>query len=106
MFIPSMGIGENSLLFGVYTYCTSLESLFNMETTNRNMFRCVIAIEEYRGNMTIIYKEGEIHKNACGISQFPLENVTINPAYYLEVDAKIPINFMEVDRKKNFRFPQ
>ncbi|MBW0578284.1 hypothetical protein O181_117999 [Austropuccinia psidii MF-1] len=44
-------------VFEVYTDCTALKSLLNMETTNRHMLRWQIAIQEYRGNMTIIYKE-------------------------------------------------
>ncbi|MBW0482372.1 hypothetical protein O181_022087 [Austropuccinia psidii MF-1] len=38
----------------VYTYCTVLKPLINMKTTNRHMLRWQIAIQEYRGNMTII----------------------------------------------------
>ncbi|MBW0491469.1 hypothetical protein O181_031184 [Austropuccinia psidii MF-1] len=41
-------------VFEVYTDCTALKSLLNMETTKRHMFRWQIAIQEYRGNMTII----------------------------------------------------
>ncbi|MBW0527411.1 hypothetical protein O181_067126, partial [Austropuccinia psidii MF-1] len=40
--------------FEVYTDCTALKSLLNMKTTNRHMLRWPIAIQEYRGNMTII----------------------------------------------------
>ncbi|MBW0578804.1 hypothetical protein O181_118519, partial [Austropuccinia psidii MF-1] len=43
--------------FEVYTDCTALKCLLNMKTTNRHMLRWQIAIQEYRGNMTIIYKE-------------------------------------------------
>ncbi|MBW0467686.1 hypothetical protein O181_007401, partial [Austropuccinia psidii MF-1] len=41
-------------VFEVYTDCTALKSLLNMKTTNRHMLRWQIAIQEYRGNMTII----------------------------------------------------
>ncbi|MBW0490121.1 hypothetical protein O181_029836 [Austropuccinia psidii MF-1] len=75
-----------------------------MKTTNRHMLRWQIAIQEYRGNMTIIYKEGKSHTNADGLSRWPLDNVKRNPAYDQKVTAKIPILFMEIDRKKNFRF--
>ncbi|MBW0479784.1 hypothetical protein O181_019499 [Austropuccinia psidii MF-1] len=54
-------------VFEVYTDCTALKSLLNMKTTNRHMLRWKIAIQEYRGNMTIIYKEGKVHKNADGL---------------------------------------
>ncbi|MBW0536113.1 hypothetical protein O181_075828 [Austropuccinia psidii MF-1] len=77
-----------------------------MKTTNRQMLRWQIAIQEYRGNMTIIYKECNIHTNADGLSRWPLDNVKSNPAYDPEVAAKIPIHFMEIDRRKNFRFSQ
>ncbi|MBW0522645.1 hypothetical protein O181_062360 [Austropuccinia psidii MF-1] len=56
--------------------------------------------------MTIIYKEGKSHTNSDGLSRWPLDNVKSNPAYDPEVEAKIPIHFMEIDRKKNFRFSE
>ncbi|MBW0534340.1 hypothetical protein O181_074055 [Austropuccinia psidii MF-1] len=56
--------------------------------------------------MTIIYKEGKSHTNADGLSRWPLHNVKSNPAYDPEVAAKIPIHFIEIDRKKNFRFSE
>ncbi|MBW0594218.1 hypothetical protein O181_133933 [Austropuccinia psidii MF-1] len=77
-----------------------------MKTTNRHLLRWQIAIQEYRGNITIIYKEGKSHTNADGLSRWPLDNVTSNPAYDPEVAAKIPIHFMEIDRRKNFRFSE
>ncbi|MBW0482997.1 hypothetical protein O181_022712 [Austropuccinia psidii MF-1] len=91
-------------VFEVYTDCTALNSLLNMKTTNRNILRLQIAIQEYRGNMAIIYKEGKSHTNADGHRRWPLDNVKRNPAYDPEVEAKIPIHFMEIDRRKNFRF--
>ncbi|MBW0520161.1 hypothetical protein O181_059876 [Austropuccinia psidii MF-1] len=72
-----------------------------MKTTNRHMLRWQIAIQEYRGNMTIIYIEGKSHTNADGLSRWPLDNVKSNPAYDPEVAAKISIHFMEIDREKN-----
>ncbi|MBW0525656.1 hypothetical protein O181_065371 [Austropuccinia psidii MF-1] len=84
--------------------CTALESLLNMKTTNRHMLRWQIATQEYRCNMTIIYKEGKSHTNSDGLSRCPLDNFKINPAYDLEVEAKIPIHFMETDRKKTSYF--
>ncbi|MBW0530659.1 hypothetical protein O181_070374 [Austropuccinia psidii MF-1] len=77
-----------------------------MNTTNRHMLRWQIAIQEYRGNMTIIYKEGKSNCNADGLSRWPLDNVRRNPAYEPEVAAKIPIHFMEIDRMQNFRFSE
>ncbi|MBW0542918.1 hypothetical protein O181_082633 [Austropuccinia psidii MF-1] len=77
-----------------------------MKTTNRHILRWKIAIPEYRGNMTIIYKEGKSHTNAEGLSRWPLDNVKSNPAYDPKVSAKTPIHFMEIDRKKKFRFSE
>ncbi|MBW0529008.1 hypothetical protein O181_068723 [Austropuccinia psidii MF-1] len=93
-------------VFEVYTECTSLKSLLNMKNTNRQILRWQIAIQEYRGNMTIIYKEGESHINADGLSRWPLDNVKSNPSYDPEVEAKIPMHFMEIDRRRNFRFSE
>ncbi|MBW0566887.1 hypothetical protein O181_106602 [Austropuccinia psidii MF-1] len=42
-------------VFEVITDCTAVKSLLNMKTPNRNMLRCQIAIQEYRGNMTIVH---------------------------------------------------
>ncbi|MBW0514901.1 hypothetical protein O181_054616 [Austropuccinia psidii MF-1] len=53
-------------VFEVYTDCTALKSLLNMKTTNRHILRWQIDIQEYRGNMNIIYKEGKSHTNADG----------------------------------------
>ncbi|MBW0541836.1 hypothetical protein O181_081551 [Austropuccinia psidii MF-1] len=41
-------------VFEVYTDCTALKYLLNMNTTTGNMLGWQIAIKEYRGNMTII----------------------------------------------------
>ncbi|MBW0491009.1 hypothetical protein O181_030724 [Austropuccinia psidii MF-1] len=68
-------------VFEVYTECTELKSLLKTKTTNRHMLRWKIAIQEYIGNMNIIYKEGKIHTNADGLSIWPLQNFKSNPAY-------------------------
>ncbi|MBW0463075.1 hypothetical protein O181_002790 [Austropuccinia psidii MF-1] len=57
------------VVFEVYTDCTALKSLLNIKTTNRHMLRWQIAIQEHRGNMTIIYKEDKSHTNAYGLSR-------------------------------------
>ncbi|MBW0489941.1 hypothetical protein O181_029656 [Austropuccinia psidii MF-1] len=44
-------------VFEVIRYFTTVKSL------NRPMPRWQIAIQEYRGNMTIVHKDGNIHKN-------------------------------------------
>ncbi|MBW0512396.1 hypothetical protein O181_052111 [Austropuccinia psidii MF-1] len=68
----------------IITYCTAFKSLLNMKTPNRHMLRWQIAIQEYRGNMTIVHKDGNIHKNADGLSRWPLPNNIDNPAYVPE----------------------
>ncbi|MBW0569514.1 hypothetical protein O181_109229 [Austropuccinia psidii MF-1] len=52
----------------VITDCTAVKSLLNMKIPNRHMLRWQIAIQEYRGNITIVHKDGNVHKNADGIS--------------------------------------
>ncbi|MBW0536217.1 hypothetical protein O181_075932 [Austropuccinia psidii MF-1] len=46
-----------------------------------DMFRWHIAIQEYRGNMTIVHKAGNIHKNSGGLSRWALADTLDNPAY-------------------------
>ncbi|MBW0531523.1 hypothetical protein O181_071238 [Austropuccinia psidii MF-1] len=75
-----------------------------MKSGTRHIFRWQIAIQEYRGNMAIKYKEGKIHTNADGLSRYPLYSVKRNISHDPEVAAKIPIHYMEIDRRKNFRF--
>ncbi|MBW0516190.1 hypothetical protein O181_055905 [Austropuccinia psidii MF-1] len=45
------------------------------------MLRWQIAIQEYRGNINIVHKSGNIHKNSDGISRWALPNTPDNPAY-------------------------
>ncbi|MBW0525234.1 hypothetical protein O181_064949 [Austropuccinia psidii MF-1] len=45
------------------------------------MLRWKIAIQDYRGNMTIVHKAGNIHKNADGLSIWALENTPKDPAW-------------------------
>ncbi|MBW0525827.1 hypothetical protein O181_065542 [Austropuccinia psidii MF-1] len=56
-------------VFEVITECTAVESLLDMKTSNRHMLRWQIAIQEYRGNMTILHKTGNIHRNSDGLSR-------------------------------------
>ncbi|MBW0585398.1 hypothetical protein O181_125113 [Austropuccinia psidii MF-1] len=74
-----------------------------MKTTNRHMLRWQTEIQDYRGSMTIIYKEGKSDTNSDGLIRWPLDNVKSNPAYDPEVAAKIPIHFMGIDRKKKLQ---
>ncbi|MBW0552230.1 hypothetical protein O181_091945 [Austropuccinia psidii MF-1] len=50
-------------------------------TEARHMLRWQIAIQEYRGNMTIAHQSGNIHQNADGLSRWALENTPDNPAW-------------------------
>ncbi|MBW0521918.1 hypothetical protein O181_061633 [Austropuccinia psidii MF-1] len=77
-------------VFEVITDCNNMKSLLNMKTPNRHMLRWQIAIQEYRGNMTIVHKAGNIHKNADGLSRWELANTPDNPAYVpLEAEPQI-----------------
>ncbi|MBW0558190.1 hypothetical protein O181_097905 [Austropuccinia psidii MF-1] len=61
------------------------------------MLRWQIAIQEYRGNMAIVHKDGNIHKNADGLSRGPLPNDVDNPAYVPEeASPQIPIEGISV----------
>ncbi|MBW0525907.1 hypothetical protein O181_065622 [Austropuccinia psidii MF-1] len=51
-------------VFELITDCNAVKSLLNMKAPNRHMLRWQIAIQEYGGNMTIVQKAGNIHKNA------------------------------------------
>ncbi|MBW0509474.1 hypothetical protein O181_049189 [Austropuccinia psidii MF-1] len=81
----------------VITYCNSVKSLLNMKTPNRHMLRWQIAIQEYRGNMTIVHKSGNIHKNADGLSRWALPNTPDNPAYVpTGADTQIPVEGINI----------
>ncbi|MBW0480127.1 hypothetical protein O181_019842 [Austropuccinia psidii MF-1] len=68
-----------------------------MKTPNRHMLRWQIAIQEYRGNMTIVHKDGNIHKNADVLGRRPLPNNTDNPGYVTEeASPQIPIEGISV----------
>lgn len=84
-------------VFEVITDCTALKSLLNMKTPNRHMLRWQIAIQEYRGNMTIVHRDGAVHKNADGLSRWPLPNTPDNPAYDEEkVEETNPIMHVSI----------
>ncbi|MBW0558789.1 hypothetical protein O181_098504 [Austropuccinia psidii MF-1] len=52
-----------------------------MKTPNRHILRWQIAIQEYRGNKTIVHKAGNIPKNSDGLSRWELPNTPENPSY-------------------------
>ncbi|MBW0530398.1 hypothetical protein O181_070113 [Austropuccinia psidii MF-1] len=84
-------------VFEVITDCNSVKSLLNMKTPNRHILRWQIGIQEYRGNMTIVHKEGNIQKNADGFSRWALANTPDNQAYVpLEVEPQIPIEVINI----------
>ncbi|MBW0477597.1 hypothetical protein O181_017312 [Austropuccinia psidii MF-1] len=61
------------------------------------MLRWKRAIQEYRGNMTIVHNAGNIHKNAYGLSRWALANTPDNPAYVpLEAEPQIPIEGIKI----------
>ncbi|MBW0583345.1 hypothetical protein O181_123060 [Austropuccinia psidii MF-1] len=68
-------------VFEVITDCNAVKSLLSIKTPNRHMLRWQIAIQEYRGNMTIVHKAGNIHKNADGLNRWEFPNTPDNPAY-------------------------
>ncbi|MBW0561910.1 hypothetical protein O181_101625 [Austropuccinia psidii MF-1] len=81
----------------IITDFTSVKSLLNMKTPNRHMLRLQIVIQEYRGNMTFVHKDGNIHKNADGLSRWPLPNDIDNPAYVPEeASPQIPTEGISV----------
>ncbi|MBW0503973.1 hypothetical protein O181_043688 [Austropuccinia psidii MF-1] len=59
------------------------------------MLRWRIAIQEYRGNMPVVHKDGNIHKNADGLSRLALPNDTDNSAYVPE-EASPQISIEEI----------
>ncbi|MBW0559210.1 hypothetical protein O181_098925 [Austropuccinia psidii MF-1] len=68
-------------VFDVITDCNAVKSLLNMKTQNRHMLRWQIAIQDYRGNMTIVHKSSNINKNADVISRWAPVNTPDNPAW-------------------------
>ncbi|MBW0578002.1 hypothetical protein O181_117717 [Austropuccinia psidii MF-1] len=61
------------------------------------MLRWQISIQEYRGNMTIVHKAGNIHKNADGLSRWALPNTPDNPAYVpTGAEPQIPIEGINI----------
>ncbi|MBW0567123.1 hypothetical protein O181_106838, partial [Austropuccinia psidii MF-1] len=84
-------------VFEVITDYNTVKSLLNKKTPNRHMLRWQIAIQEYRGNMNIVHKAGNIHKNADGISMWELANTPDDLAYVpLEAEPQIPIEGINI----------
>ncbi|KAI7951629.1 hypothetical protein MJO28_007313 [Puccinia striiformis f. sp. tritici] len=77
--------------FVVITDCTAVRTLMHMKTPNRHMLRWQIAIQQYRGSMTIVHKSGSKHQNADGLSRWALPHTPDNPAYVSEDEDIFPI---------------
>ncbi|MBW0461786.1 hypothetical protein O181_001501 [Austropuccinia psidii MF-1] len=61
------------------------------------MLRWQIPIHEYRGNITIVHKAVNIHKNADGLSRWASANTPDNPAYVpLEAEPQILIEDINI----------
>ncbi|MBW0561379.1 hypothetical protein O181_101094 [Austropuccinia psidii MF-1] len=68
-----------------------------MKTPNKHILRWQIAIKEYRGNMTIVNKDGNIHKIEDGLSRWPLPNYIDNFAYVPEeASPQVPIEGISI----------
>ncbi|MBW0530665.1 hypothetical protein O181_070380 [Austropuccinia psidii MF-1] len=68
-------------VFDVITHCNAVKYLLKMKTPNRNMLRWQISIQEYRGNMTIVHKSGNICKTSDGSGRWVWANTPENPAW-------------------------
>ncbi|MBW0475521.1 hypothetical protein O181_015236 [Austropuccinia psidii MF-1] len=67
--------------FEVINDFNALKSLLNIKTPKRHILIFQIAIQKYRGNMTIVHKSGNIHKNADRLGRWALANTLDNPGY-------------------------
>ncbi|MBW0553181.1 hypothetical protein O181_092896 [Austropuccinia psidii MF-1] len=84
-------------VFEVITAYNSVKSLLNMKTLSSHILIWQIAIEEYRGNMTIVHKAGNIHKNSDELSRWTLPNTPENPAYApTSAEPQIPIEGINI----------
>ncbi|MBW0531285.1 hypothetical protein O181_071000 [Austropuccinia psidii MF-1] len=68
-------------VFYVIKDCNAVKLFLKMKTPNRNMLRWQIAIQGYRGNMTIVHQYGNIHNIAYGLSRWGLANTPENTAW-------------------------
>ncbi|MBW0508564.1 hypothetical protein O181_048279 [Austropuccinia psidii MF-1] len=51
----------------------------------------------YRGNMTLVHKAGNIHKDSDGLIRWALANTPDNPAYVpLEAEPQVPIEGIKI----------
>ncbi|MBW0480511.1 hypothetical protein O181_020226 [Austropuccinia psidii MF-1] len=79
-------------VFEVITDSNSLKSLLNMKNPNREILRWKISIQDYKGNMIIVHKAGNINKNSDDLSRWTLPKTPDNPAYIPEnSEPQIPM---------------
>ncbi|MBW0508860.1 hypothetical protein O181_048575 [Austropuccinia psidii MF-1] len=84
-------------LLELITDCNAVKSTLNMKTPNRHMLRLQVSIQQYRGNMTIVNKAGDIHKNADGLIRWALSNTPDNPSYVpTGAEPQIPIEGINI----------
>ncbi|MBW0572702.1 hypothetical protein O181_112417 [Austropuccinia psidii MF-1] len=68
-----------------------------MKKPKKHIHRWQIAIQEYRGNMILVKKDGNIHKYSDGLSRWPLPNDIEEPAYIPDkASPQIPIEGISV----------
>ncbi|MBW0530447.1 hypothetical protein O181_070162 [Austropuccinia psidii MF-1] len=68
-----------------------------MKTPNRHMLRWQIPMQEYRGNMTIVQKAENIHRNSDGLSRWALPNTPDNPVSVpTSAEPQIPIEGINI----------
>ncbi|MBW0530474.1 hypothetical protein O181_070189 [Austropuccinia psidii MF-1] len=86
-------------VFEVMTDFTTGKLLLNMKVPNKHILRWKIAIQKYRGNMTIFHNNGNIHKNEDGLRRWELPSNINNPAYVPEeAFPQIPIEGISVTK--------
>ncbi|MBW0543854.1 hypothetical protein O181_083569 [Austropuccinia psidii MF-1] len=84
-------------VFEVITDCNAVKSPLNMKNPKRHMLRWQIAIQDYRGHMTIVHKAGNIHKNSDGLSRWALPNTPETPAYaHTSAEPQIPMEGINI----------
>ncbi|MBW0505511.1 hypothetical protein O181_045226 [Austropuccinia psidii MF-1] len=87
---------DGSVFEGI-TDSNAMKSLPNMKNPNRNGLRWQIAIQEYSGNIPIVQKAGNIHKNTDGFSRWALANTPDSPACLpLEAEPQISIEGIKI----------
>ncbi|MBW0498849.1 hypothetical protein O181_038564 [Austropuccinia psidii MF-1] len=68
-----------------------------MTTPKRHILGWQISIKDYRGNMIMVHKAGNIHNNADGLSRCQFHNKPDNPAYVpANTDPQIPIEGINI----------